>query len=135
MAAVTAGVRPSVADLVPCASHFASGYIAGETIAAGDFVYKKAADGLIWRGSGAAANEAAGVWGVSLDDAVAGDPVTIAFRLALGYKPLNAGTPITSGLLYLGVNGKLDTVAQTGDAVGVARVLSADGEIYIRCSP
>lgn len=136
MAAVTKGTRPSMADLAPGSEHFISGYVAGEIIAAGDFCYKKAADGKIWKATGAAANEAAGAWGMSLDDAAVGDAVTLVCRVKVGYKPLVGGNPApTNALLYLSTAGGLQDAASTGDAVGVARVMDADGLIFIRCSP
>ena len=133
MAAVTKGTRPSMATLVPGDEHLISGYLAGEAIEAGDMCYRKAADGLIWRCTGAAANEAAIPWGMALDDCVAGDAVTLAHGVKMGYKPLVSSTPVAvNAVLYIGVNGKFDSAATTGDAVGSARVFDTDGMIFVK---
>jgi hypothetical protein len=135
MAAVTKGVRPSLADMVPSAEHYDTG-MSGGAIEAGDMIYKKESDNLYYVATGAAVAEAARAWGMALDDCGgAGEPVTCVFGCAMGYKPLTGGSPILFGTLYLGPNGKLDTVATTGDTVGVVRILNSDGAVFIRTRP
>lgn len=136
MAAVTQGQVPSVADLVVGAEHIIAGFLAGEDIAEGKLCYVKASDSLVYLATGAAANEAAGAWGMNQEAASAGEAITIYHGVVFGYKPLVGGSPAaTNALLYLSTAGDLQTTASTGDAVGVVRVLDADGRIFIRCHP
>lgn len=138
MAAVTQGQTPSLADLVVGAEHIIAGFLAGEDIAEGSLCYVKASDGLVYKASGAAANEAAGAWGMNQEAASAGEAITLFHNVVFGYKPLVSGSPVAANtLLYLSsaTAGALQDAASTGDAVGVVRVLDTDGRIFIRCGP
>jgi hypothetical protein len=134
MAEVTKGSVPTPSTLVPPANCIVGGLLAGEVIAAGDMVYVKGADGKVYKTTGAAANEAAGSWGMSPEAASAGEAVSIYHHMSFGYKPNVAGTPsAANAILYLSgtVAGGLANSASTGDAVGVARVIDTDGRIYV----
>lgn len=134
MAEVTKGAVPTPSTLVPPANCIVAGLLAGEAIAAGDMVYVKASDGKVYRTTAAAANEAAGSWGMSPEAASAGEAVSIYHHMVFGYKPLVGGTAKgANAILYLSatVAGGLSDTATTGDAVGVARVIDTDGRVYV----
>lgn len=135
MAEVTKGTAaPSPVNLVTGRENSIGGLYAGEAIAAGDVVYIKASDGKVWKCTGAAANEAAEAWGMAPGPASAGDPVSIWFNQAFGYKPLVGGSPKGAGAkLYVSgtVAGGLADVASVGGTKPVARVIDTDGRIYV----
>lgn len=99
------------------------GLVAGEALDGGAPCYIKASDGKVYMSNGTAANEAAEVDGFTGKSYASGEPVTlwgrgVIFEYATGLTP---GAP-----LYIGTTaGRLDTAATTGDAVGVARTISA----------
>lgn len=107
--------RDGVVDLASPAPHpnsKHSGIDAGEDIAAGDAVYKKAADGKWWRATGAAATEAARIWGYAFKACFAGQPLTLVKEGKFHY-----GTGLTIGArLFLSgtVPGGLADAASTG---------------------
>lgn len=82
-----------------------------------------AADGLVYMTNATAADALANVDGFSGKAYVAGEPVTlwgrgVIFEYATGLTP--------GAMLYAAATaGRLDTAATVGDAVGVARVISA----------
>lgn len=134
MAEVTKGTSPSPSTLVPGHDKMICGLLAGEAIAAGDLVYIKSSDGKVWKATGAAANEAARVEGMAPESASAGEAVSIYRNMEFGYKPLVGGNPVAVGAtLFLSgtVPGGLADAASTGDAVGVATVIDADGRIRV----
>ncbi len=101
-----------------------TGLLAGEDIAACDFVYIKS-DGAVWKATAAAANAAAKIAGVAPAAAKSGNPVTIFPGPGQVMKYADSG--LTPGaVLYLAETaGKLSSIATTGDAVGVAQALDA----------
>lgn len=124
MAAVAKSGTPSPCTVIFCPGHqVGSGLIAGEAIAAGDACYIKGADGLVYKSTGAAANEAANVDGFAPMKANSGEAVTLLTDLDFHY-----GAALTPGVRYFlsgTTAGGLDTVASTGGVIAVARALDA----------
>ena len=95
MADIAKSGIPSICSVGPQAANRLSGLKAGEDIAAGDACYIKAADGKVWRATGAAANAAAKVRGYACEAAKAGQAVTLAHSVMWRYGAgLTPGTPI-----------------------------------------
>jgi len=115
---------PSLATSVPCHAHHVlqGSTTAGEAIGAGDICYVKAADGLVYRATGAAANEAARAWGIAARAAASGEPVTIYRDVEFHY-----GSGLTIGAAYYvsATAGALADAASTGGTTVVARAVSA----------
>jgi hypothetical protein len=108
------------------------GLVAGEALLAAAPCYIKASDGKVYMSNGTADNEAAELDGFTGKSYAAGEPVTLWGRGII----FEYGTGLTPGaVLYIGTTaGRLDTAATTGDAVGVARVISATHIRVIRDS-
>jgi hypothetical protein len=102
-----------------------TGLIAGEAIANCDIVYIKGSDGLVYRTTAAAANEAARMAGIAPRAANAGEPITIL--PGPGQVAKYSDALLTPGaILYLAEGaGALSTTATTGDAVGVAQAIDS----------
>jgi hypothetical protein len=99
-----------------------TGLSAGADIAAGMPCYIKAADGLVYQSDGTAANEAAKFDGFSAKAAKQGSPVTLFQAGARFHYAAAAG--LTGGAdLFLGLGGGLDTAAQTGHPLPIARAI------------
>lgn len=100
-----------------------TGLVAGEDLDAAAPCYIKSSDGKVYMSNGAAANEAAEVVGFTPRAVNSGEPVTLfghgaRFRYGTGLTPGN--------ILYIGATaGRLDAAATTGDAVGVAQVITS----------
>lgn len=99
------------------------GLVAGEALLTAAPCYIKASDGKVYMSNGTAANEAAELDGFTGKSYAAGEPVTLWGKGVI----FEYGTGLTPGaVLFIGATaGRLDTVATTGDAVGVARTISA----------
>ncbi len=99
------------------------GLIAGEALLTAAPCYIKASDGKVYMSNGTAATEPAEIDGWTGKTYLAGEAVTLWGRGVI----FEYGTGLTPGALYfLGATaGRLDTAATTGDAVGVARSISA----------
>lgn len=97
--------------------------IAGEDIDLVAPCYIKSSDGKVWMSNATSANEAAEVAGFSARAAKTGQPVTL-FGKGTRFK---YGSGLTPGdVLFLAATaGRLDTAATTGDAFGVAQVITA----------
>ncbi len=97
-------------------------FYAGEALLAAAPCYIKASDGKVYMSNGTAANEAATCDGFTPRAYAINEPVTL-------YGPgtkFEYSTGMTKGVLYLGATaGRLDTAATTGDAVGVAKAITA----------
>src|SRR4051812_12815459 len=124
MADIAKSGTPSLASMLPCPAHqIAEGStVAGEAIAAGDVCYVKAADALVYRCTGAAANEAARAWGIAARAANIGEPVTLHTNVAYHY---GAGLTIGTPLFVSATAGALADAASTGGTTKVAHVVSA----------
>ena len=99
------------------------GLVAGEALDGGAPCYIKASDGKVYMSNGTGANEAAELDGFTGKSYVVGEPVTL-----LGAGTIfQYGTGLTPGaVFYIGATaGRLDGAATTGDAVGVARTITA----------
>jgi hypothetical protein len=100
-----------------------TGLIAGEDLAVAAPCYIKSSDGKVYMSNATSANEAAEVVGFTPRAAKSGEPVTL---FGIGAR-FHYGAALTPGnILYVGATaGRLDTAATTGDAFGVAEVLTA----------
>lgn len=123
MAEVAKSGTPSYCSLTPPQSATINGLLAGEAIAAGDAVYIKAADGRIWKATGAANNAAADVVGFAFKAASAGDPVTVACEGNFRY---GAGLTVSAKYYLSGtVAGGLADAASTGGLAPIAVAIDA----------
>ena len=123
MAEIAKSGTPSLATVQPGYEHQINGLVAGEAIAAGDFVYIKASDGRVWRATGAAANEAARARGVVLQAAAAGDGVSVLSGVQVRY-----GAALSPGVPYYlsgTVTGGLADAASTGGTTPIAFAVDA----------
>lgn len=123
MAAVAKSGTPSLCSQTPGREHQISGLKAGEAIAAGDACYVKAADGLVWLSTGAAANAAAKVRGFAFAAAQAGEAVTLYAGVNWNYGA--ALTPGTDLFLSAATAGALSDVATTGGTAPIGFVIDA----------
>lgn len=100
------------------------GLVAGENLDAAAPCYIKASDGKVYMSNGTAANEAAGFAGFTPVAKRAGEPVTLFGPGTL----FRYGSGLTPGQkLYIGATaGRLDNAATVGDAIGVARAITAE---------
>jgi hypothetical protein len=99
-----------------------AGLLAGEDLLAAAPCYIKTSDGAVWMSNGTAANEAAECAGFTARATKAGQPVTL-FGPGTRFR---YGSAMTIGdILYIGATaGRLDSAATTGDAVGVAQIVT-----------
>lgn len=99
-----------------------TGLMAGEAIDVAAPCYIKSSDGLVYMSNGTAANEAAEFIGFSSAARLITQPVTL---YAVGAR-FSYGTGLVPGDKYFiaATAGRLDTVATTGDAVGVAQAIT-----------
>jgi hypothetical protein len=128
MAEITRGTV-SLATIEPGYEHQINGLVAGEALVKGDFVYIKAADGRVWKATGAAANAAAVTRGMVLSSAAVGDGVTIVQGVNVNYG--TALSPNASYFLSGTVAGGLADAASTGGTVEIAYAVDAN-RIHIR---
>jgi hypothetical protein len=119
------GLDLSTAQIAPQIT----GLIAGEDLAANDFC-RIHTDGKVYRSNATAADLQARFHGVSGRDYKAGEPVTL---FGPGTR-LQYSTGLVVGTrLFLGATaGRLDTAATTGDAIGVAFVVSEKDIVVAR---
>lgn len=124
MAEIAKSGTPSYSSIAPPQSSTIVGLLAGEAIAAGDACRINAADGRVYRASGAAANANARVSGFAAVAApAAGDPVTL-----LCDGNINYGSGLTIGALYYlsgTVAGGLADVASVGGTKAIAYAVDA----------
>lgn len=99
------------------------GLIAGEALLTAAPCYIKASDGKVYMSNATATGEASELDGFTGKTYAAGEPVTLWGRGCI----FEYGTGLTPGATYyIGATaGRLDTATTTGDAVGVARSISA----------
>jgi hypothetical protein len=109
-----------------------TGLLAGEDLLAAAPCYIKTSDGKVYMSNGTAANEAAEVVGFTPRAAKSGQAITL-FGKGTRFK---YGSALTIGdKLYIAATaGRLDTAATTGDALGVAQVITATDIRVIRDS-
>lgn len=121
-----AGIDASTAMYAPQLT----GLIAGEDLDIAAPCYIKSSDGKIYMSNGTAATEPAEVVGFTPRNVKAGQPVTL-FGKGARFK---YGSGLTPGdKFYIAATaGRLDTAATTGDAVGVAQVITATDIRIIR---
>jgi hypothetical protein len=124
MAEISKSGTPSLSSVLPNASaNKLTGLLAGEDIAAGDACYIKAADGKVWRSTGAAANAAAKVRGWAGIAAKSGEAVTLVFEVNMRY-----GAALTPGADYFlsgTVAGGIADAASTGGTAPIAYAIDA----------
>ncbi len=123
MAEIAKSGTPSLATIQPGYEHQLNGLTAGEAIAAGDFVYIKAADGKVWLATGAAANAAAKARGIVLQAAAVGDGVTVHNCIVVRYGATL--TPTADYFLSGTVAGGLADVASVGGTTAIAYAVDA----------
>jgi hypothetical protein len=130
MAEITRITTPSLATQTPGNECQRTGIKAGEVLAPGDLVYLKAADGRLWKASGAAANAAAVVVGMVLIPAQVGEGTTYYFGVTVNYA---SGTLTPGALLYLSgtVAGGLADAASTGGTKPIAYVAQDGARIFL----
>src|SRR5690349_14395816 len=129
MAEITRITTPSLATQTPSNEHQRTGLRAGEVLVPGDLVYIKAADGRLWKATGAAANAAAVVVGMVLIPAQVGEGVTYYFGVSVNY-----GSGLAkAALLYLSgtVAGGLADAASTGGTKPIAYVAEDGARIVL----
>lgn len=124
MALVTRDSRASMDASTGMLAPQITGLIAGEDLDPAAPCYIKASDGKVYMSNGAAANEAAGFAGFTPRDVKAGEPVTL-FSLGTIFRYASGLTP-GAKLFIAQTAGRLDTAATVGDAVGVARAITAE---------
>lgn len=100
-----------------------TGLFAGEDLDVAAPCYIKSSDGLVYMSNGTANDEAAECVGFTPRAVKSGQPVTL-FGYGTRFK---YGSSLTPGdIFYIGTTkGRLDTAATTGDAAGVAQVITA----------
>jgi hypothetical protein len=123
MAAVAKSGTPSICTQTPSREHQTSGLKAGEAIAAGDACYIKAADGLVWLSTGAAANAAAKVRGFAAAAAQVGEAVTLYHGVNWYYGA--ALSPGADLFLSSATAGALSDIATTGGTAPIGYVIDA----------
>lgn len=123
MAAVAKSGTPSPASVLIPATNRLSGLVAGEALAAGDACRINAADGRVFRSSGAAATAAAKVRGFAAMAAAVGEAVTLVTEADWHY-----GAALSPGAdLFLSAvtAGALDDAATVGGTAPIGYVVSA----------
>jgi hypothetical protein len=125
MAAVTKASDAHIdANTAKKAGHLAGDFIAGENLAACDFCYIKASDGLVYKTTGATlGGENSRCAGITPKAVLAGQVVDLlSAPLVMRY----AASGLSPGaLLFLSTAGGLDTAATTGDTTGIAQAINA----------
>jgi hypothetical protein len=101
-----------------------SGLEAGEALDAFACCYIKQSDGKVYMSNATSANEAAGFDGMTVKSYASGDTNITLFGLGTKIRYATGLTP--GAIFYIGATaGRFDTAATAGDAVGIARVISA----------
>jgi hypothetical protein len=123
VAEISKSGTPSLASVLPPQSSQIAGLRAGENLGAGDACRINAADGLVYRSSGAAATTAANVHGWAAEAANSGEAVTLYHGVHLRY---GAGlTPGASYFLSGTVAGGVADAASTGGTAPCAFAVDA----------
>jgi hypothetical protein len=123
MAEVTKSGTPSYCSVIPQQADTIVGLFAGENIGAADACYIKAADGKVWRATGAANTAPADVVGFAFTEAYTDDPVTLVDSGNFRY-----GAALTINALYYlsgTVAGGLADTASTGGLTPIAYAIDA----------
>jgi hypothetical protein len=111
-----------------------TGLFAGEALFLGAACYIKAADGKVWKSTGAADNEAAKVHGFTGRLVSTGEPVTLFGVGARFHYADSALVPGAQEFLSGATAGELATAASTGDSLGVAIAINATDIMVTRLS-
>lgn len=123
MAEVAKSGTPSYSSVVPPQSATIVGLIAGEAIGANDACYIKAADGMVYKATGAANNAAADVAGFAFTACPAGEAITLVCEGNIRY---GSGLTISAKLYLSGtVAGGLADAASTGGLAPIAVAIDA----------
>ena len=131
MAVVTKSSAASVDTNSIDNSNRLSGLLAGEAIAAFDLC-RVHSDGTVMKTNATALNASAYVDGIAAGAADLGKPVTL-LKQGARIKYATGLTP--AAILYAAATaGALDTAATTGDATGVAKVISTTDIVIIRAN-
>jgi hypothetical protein len=105
------------------APQISDGLVAGEALLACAPCYIKASDGKVYQSNGTSANEAAKFDGMTPRAVAIGQPVTL-FGVGAKFEYSTGMTP-GANLFIATTAGRLADTATTGDAVGVARAITA----------
>jgi len=129
MALITRSANASIDASTGMFAPQLTGLYAGEDLDAAAPCYVKS-DGKIYMSDGTAANAAAAVDGFAPRACKSGQPITLFGEGAR----FQYGTGLTPGAtFYVGATkGRLDGTATTGDAAGIARVVTATDIIVLR---
>jgi len=100
------------------------GLVAGAAINAAAPCYIRASDNAVFMSNGTAANEAAKIDGFSPRAYAIGEPVSLVGRGAI-FRYAASGLTVGATYFIGATAGRLDDAATTGDAVGVARAITA----------
>lgn len=133
MAEITKATDASMDGSNPAHPQIAGDLFAGEDLAACDLCYISAADGKVYRSTGAAANAAAAHPRLCPIAVKSGRPVTL-FCTNIRWKAAAAAGLTPGAILYVSgtVPGGLADAASTGDAVGTAQAVSDTDVVLIR---
>lgn len=110
-----------------------TGLFAGEALELGHACYIKAADGKVYKSTGAADAEAAKVHGFTGRKVSIGQPVTL-FGVGARFRYSVSMTPGAQLFLSGATAGELATAASTGDSLGVAVAINATDVLITRLS-
>ena len=132
-----APITLSNVSIDPMTAQFApqiTGLFAGEALPYGSACYIKASDGLVYKSTGAADNEAAKVHGFVGRAVAIGQPVTL-FGVGTRFHYAASGlVPGAQEFLSGATAGELATAASTGDSLGVAIAINATDIMVTRLS-
>jgi len=111
-----------------------TGLVAGEVLDVASPCYIKTSDGKVYMSNATGANEAAEVAGFNARAVAAADQPVTLFGVGARF---SYGTSLTIGnILYVGATaGRLDTGSTTGDAFGIAQVITATDIVILNCMP
>lgn len=124
MALVTKAADGSIDAASAALAPQRSGLTAGEALDALAPCYIKTTDGKVYMSNGTAADAEAAFDGFTPRAYASGDTNVTLFGIGAKMRYATGMTP--GSLLYIGATkGRLDTAATTGDAVGVAKTISA----------
>jgi hypothetical protein len=132
MALVTRSTSASMDTVTGMVAPQISGLYAGEDLDVAAPCYVKSSDGKVYMANATGTTEIAFPWGFTARATKSGQPVTL---FGAGTRFLY-GSGLTIGATYFvgATAGRLDTGATVGDAVGVAKAVTATDIIVIRAN-
>jgi hypothetical protein len=131
MADIAKSGTPSLVTMLPEPANQDTG-TAGEDIAAGDVVYRKASDGLIYKAGGATNDERYKYAGIAAKASKANNPCTFFHGVRFRY---GAGMTINTNVMMAPVNAGLVADANGVNAKVIGRVVSATDIFFFALTP